>query len=421
MPGAAKVTALLEVIDFQPDNFEGLPKYRDQNPHLQKTKCGDEPEMTVITSAVYLQETMFDRPYILLSILLANMEPALAKEIRTMPAKFLAAVNFGAGPVLEHTHNNLHKELVDFLSKAGLELGLSKDEINVMADSIIEPTRAEQVNYCPRFDRPWPRILEVPNKCLRDFLIWQGVFDISPTFAVMFIDPTDTPEQWFLTDIRHAALRNTPASYQAILAMIKVKLWDSMDFQNVIRDATVGQSTSIFMWMKEVLDSFDLVFMTFQEPGKDQRTPIFKLMCKPFIQGPNEVLQLRALSVICNAGVLDQGDVQRGNAGAKAGYGQSRAARERYMVGHHAVTMQRAFPLCDWCKSVMYPTADCTYPASAGWRGPRQEDLPMVKGGDNDGQLLSHSAEHAQRGRAFRRGGHMCRRGRGGHWIGGSH
>ncbi|KIY52215.1 hypothetical protein FISHEDRAFT_56182 [Fistulina hepatica ATCC 64428] len=504
-PGANKATAPLDV--FEPGNFEGLPTHRDLNPCLHKTKRGNEPETTVISSSAYSQETVFDRPFIPLSTLLTNMEKTLAEEVRNTPDKFLAAVNFGVGPALEKTHNNIREQLTGFLSKAGLELGLEEEEVTTMVDSIIEPTAAEQLNYRPRFDRPWPRILEVPNQRLRKFLVWQGIFDISPTFSVMFLDPADTPEQWFLTDIRHAALqltgflskvglelgleeeevttmvdsiiepttaeqsnyrprfdrpwprilevpnqrlrkflvwqgifdisptfsvmfldpadtpeqwfltdirhaalRDTPASYKATLAAIKTKLWDSTDFRNVVRDATVGQTMSIFARMKEILDSFDLIYTTYQEPGKEQPTP-----------GQNDELQLRLLSVVRNAGILNQSDMQKGNAGVKAGYGQSRASRERYMVGHHAVTTQRAFPLCDWCKSVMHPTPSCTYLASPGWRGPHQEDLPMARGNDDD-QQLSHSAERARRGREFAgRGGRVHGRGRGRRWMGSSH
>ncbi|KIY48017.1 hypothetical protein FISHEDRAFT_74059 [Fistulina hepatica ATCC 64428] len=393
-PGAAKpVQPLIPEVKFDPEDFEGLPKGREENPHLQYTKRGQALETTAVTSVAYSQEAIYERPFVPFSTLLLNMEESVAKEIRADPARFVAAVNLGVGPALEREIKDIREQLVEFLTKLGLEFGLVEDEINTMVDSIIEPTRATTANVSPRFDKPWPRTLEIPNASLRRFLTWHGVFDVSPTFVVMFLEYKDTPEQWFLTDVRYPALRDTAKSYKETLAAIKKKLWESTDFRNVVRDATVGKANSIMQRMKDVLDTFDLIFTTFQEAGKPQRTNVYKLVCKPFINGTNEELQLRLLSIVRNAGVLNKADLLRGNAGAKAGYGLSRASRERYMIGLHAASTQRAFAPCDWCKAIRHPTQECTYLTTPGWRGPKQENLPA--GARNEDEQPSHAAERA--------------------------
>ncbi|KIY44101.1 hypothetical protein FISHEDRAFT_62299 [Fistulina hepatica ATCC 64428] len=370
-PGAARhAQPLVPEVNFNPEDFKGHPKGREENLHLQYTRRGQAPETTVVTSVAYSQEAVYEHPFVPFSMLLMNMEESVAKEIRADPAR---------------------EQLVDFLTKLGLEFGLVEDQINAMVDSIIEPTRATTANFHPRFDKPWPRTLEIPNEGLRRFLTWHSVFDVSPTFAVMFLEYKDMLEQWFITDIRYPALRDTAKSYTETLTAIKKKLWSSTDFRNVVHNATVGKANSIMQRMKDVLDTFDLIFMTFQEPWKPQRTNVYKLVCKPFIDGTNEELQLRFLSIVRNVGVLNKADLQQGNAGAKAGYGLSQASRERYMIGLHAASTQCAFAPYDWCKSIRHPTQECVYLMMPGWCGPKQENLPT--GGRNEEEEMSHAME----------------------------
>ncbi|KAG6889229.1 hypothetical protein C0992_005924 [Termitomyces sp. T32_za158] len=333
-------TMAVEAFTF-PDPFQETPTDREENPSEQMTQRGDQPHYPAVNSTTFTQ-TPVPRVVIPLRRLTANLDQKLVDMVTEDPEAYLAVIPFGAGPKLFKDNPTLPTKIALFLE--ALSIGANNLDVSKAIWKNRPSGRRD-------FETPWTLILAGASPELKEFLIWQQTFAISPdlTFSVV---PFDTNlRSWVITNISGGAVKPGDEARRLALGSLKKALWDSQKFRAIsnrmLADTGVagGPRERAYLATK----SFDLTFIESHDT-QGNPAPIWQLTAKPMTT--DHELHANFKLEVC---------------------------RTRVMVGLHYLEMEKRLVECAWCKSDAHPAYACQLPKTEDWLGPRPDNAERFK------------------------------------------
>ncbi|OJT15679.1 hypothetical protein TRAPUB_5425, partial [Trametes pubescens] len=156
---------------FKPDDVEGLPKNKDENPHLQTARRGPAPAI-LTTEDVNFTNTAFPHAHIPTYKLfgnIAHVQETILKRLATSKI-MLAAVIHGGGQRYIRKSPEKVEEIRSFIRS----IAFKDDDPSGRAVEVYVPEMKNE-NDRNRFGQPWTFFVELDasSTLLRDYLLWQ--------------------------------------------------------------------------------------------------------------------------------------------------------------------------------------------------------------------------------------------------------
>ncbi|KAI1792644.1 hypothetical protein LXA43DRAFT_1093299 [Ganoderma leucocontextum] len=225
------------LVKYNPADFDGLPKARDENPHLQRTRKGPAPQAPKGEHLIFTNEEL--------------------------PHAHVPDWNFAANVV------NDQLARLDPLKPRLLAVPGKNDKPK-------------------KFAHPWAYFLEVPvdNAQLREYLLWQEVFAVHPTLSFSIHPITEERPSWMVMVLTGAdgAVVDSLAAKQAVLAEIKRKAWADVRYCTLAAELVAsnwGVQDDVAARVKAATDAFDLVVARAEQHGTEKVVTAYILFAKP--------------------------------------------------------------------------------------------------------------------------------------------
>ncbi|KAJ7133772.1 hypothetical protein C8R43DRAFT_1089692 [Mycena crocata] len=317
-----------------PEDMTGLPTLASENPHIQKTKSGPTPAKIPDPDKLTVPFTLaqFDRIVLPFGTMTRNMDPAQLDPIREKPGEYISILPHGAGKAFYKENPNANRHVKKFLES--LDLDTSGIDIAL-------PKAAHNSNKARAFDAPWPMILSGASQELRDFLLWQQSFSVHDELCFHALPFDLAVESWLVLTISGDAVRDDEKQKAKVLGQIKKELWADLQFVNFTNKvlAAKGVQGSPGQRVVEATSTFNLVYVdTDNQHGV--HAPCYQLLAKPISSDPDTHRTWVALI---------------------------RDKRRGYVVGMHALIIDKRFIDCIWCKTKIHPAHGCTFHRTPGW------------------------------------------------------
>ncbi|KAJ7464561.1 hypothetical protein FB451DRAFT_1403231 [Mycena latifolia] len=250
--------------------------------------------------------------------------------IKADPGNYLAVLPQGAGRKYYQEHPHANRAVQAFLES----LDLDTEDINVALPMAQRPAKHD-------FDGPWPMILTGFSDELMNFLLWYQTFFVNEKLAFSIVPFNPAAQCWVVMTISSDAVRNDQRTKAKVLGAIKKRLWNYTPFVNFVNGVlgAAGVPGSGRQRVVEATKTFDLVYVE-TDNSQGDHAPVFQLTAKPITNDP--ALHRTWLALI-------------------------RGIPRGYVVGVHALIINRRFVDCVWCKSKMHPAHSCPFPATEGW------------------------------------------------------
>ncbi|KAJ7727578.1 hypothetical protein B0H16DRAFT_1428949 [Mycena metata] len=342
MTPAAKAMNLAPYTMPDPEDMTGLPTYADQNPNAQMTKGNPEPEVLPCVERITVPYTLGTFPRISMPFprLTQNMSPGQVQGIEAAPKQYIALLPHGTGRSFYQRRPHANREAKAFIESFDLDT----DGIDIALPIAHHPGKK------PRdFDGPWPMILSGASPELRDFLLWYQTFAVNENVTFHAIAFNLDAEDWVIMTISGDAVHPDARSIAKALGSIKRRLWADTTFVNFVNAvfAQAGIGGSACERVVEATKSFQLTYIDTGN-AKGDHAPVYQLTGKPISKEPET--HRRWLSLI-------------------------RGLRGGYVVGMHALVIDKRFVDCVWCKSKMHPAHGCPFHGVDGWLGTKPDNV----------------------------------------------
>ncbi|KAH9916363.1 uncharacterized protein B0H18DRAFT_1124276 [Fomitopsis serialis] len=264
------------------------PKGVDEDPHRKRTR-DVEPSTATPTTRVAYTDAVYDRLYIPLDKLIANVCDEQAKVIKEAPDEFLAVLLYGGGASLFREQPRINRDVLSFMKTLRFEdEAPDADMDDETLAAIIETGTPEQVeaalraqddknpdtkglkvvmpikngpgNARDRYSKPWAMFLTGGSPRLREFLLYQQTFAISEKLAFSVTKIEATPPSWVICNFAGDCVDQD--NEDAILKRIKTTLWSHDDFRkHVDRILTkAGAPGTVNDHVVHATDTFTITF-----------------------------------------------------------------------------------------------------------------------------------------------------------------
>ncbi|KAH9833129.1 uncharacterized protein C8Q71DRAFT_672765, partial [Rhodofomes roseus] len=374
------------------------PTATHKNPHEQRSRQGTlllgEP-----TSGVAYTDASFPKIVISHEVLVGNLHPEQWSQIEPSVDDYCAILPYGTGNAYFLAHPYVKKDITDFLKQlcfrrqpfGPLEEGKMREEdedeeANPDMDdlSVTVPVQAPGKDAKDRFGKPWPLFLARGSQRLREYLLHQQTFAITPdlTFSVIPIDPTVC--SWAICNFGGDSV--TPNATGAILEKVKVALWKNAKFCQHV-DAVMakhGIPGSAPQRVVRATSTFTVTIFNNRD-AQGNPAPIAQLRGRPITTDHNDHQTYLRL-------------IRRG----------------KYWIGLNQLEINIGVD-CQLCKADTHPTWDCPFHQTEGWYGPKYDGAERLehrvkRAREAEEQVSTNTRGGTSRGRG-RRGGRGGSRG----------
>ncbi|KAF5377136.1 hypothetical protein D9757_001831 [Collybiopsis confluens] len=333
--------------------FVNLPAHaRGQNPHSQSNRQ-DLVQGPVSTPRPFT-DANFPRTFFNREDSLAGWLKEQIETFNSHPELYLKVVPHGAGIKFYEDHPNFGAEVRQFI--VGSTFGTEIAEEVYSELQVFRPTLpAQHPRDFWQFKKPWASIIKTDNRPIREWLLHQQTFAISPqlTFHVTAID---TPEHhhWVLGNFIIDTQQITEKLRLQCLATLMLAFWKDQNLRvrtEKIRKQGVqprdNEVPNLDDIMLEATASWDLQVLRKgnpTEPGYDDPTTTLQLTGQPITTNDKDhkdwCAAIQKLKVFVN------GDMK--------------------------LTSAKTTVECAGCKSPSHYGHQCPFPKTDGWYGPRE-------------------------------------------------
>lgn len=324
-----------------PDPFMELPVGSDANPANQMSQAGDQPHFPAVNATTFTQVPV-PRLVIPFKRLTANLDQGLVDMVTKDPESFLAVVPFGAGPKLFKASPTLPAKIALFLET--LAIGTNNLDVS-------KAVWKNRPSGKKDFETPWTLILAGASQELREFLIWQQTFAVSPEITFSVVPFNMELRSWVITNISGGAVKPGEDAKQLALGSLKKALWNSQRFRaicnKILADSGIAGGPRERAYRTTM--SFDLAFIESHD-AQGNPAPLWQLSAMPLTSDYDLHASLKL--EIC---------------------------RTKVMVGLHYLEMEKRLVECAWCKSDAHPAYACPQPKVEDWLGPRPDNAERFK------------------------------------------
>ncbi|KAF8957774.1 hypothetical protein BDZ97DRAFT_84951 [Flammula alnicola] len=395
---------MAEVFRFpvDPTKMDNLPTHQDENPYLQMTRRGLQPQPPPV-ALIPFTHAIFHRVVIPLTNLLANLNEDQANLVKENPSDFIAIVPFEAGDKYYKENPNCNTEILKFIRSLGYP-----DNEHV---DIAKPVPRNKAGK-KQFDPPWAMIMSGASSALSNFLLWHQTFAVRPDLAFNALPFDPDLQSWVIMNMsgnavrkeepqadqvqaetdpqtEDAPVRREATAKEKALGAIKYKLWHNHEFRaHVTRvlKASGATTDSVAELAYLATTSFDLHYVETKDgETEEDRAPVYQLTGKPLSSKKEDMNEY---------------------------YRIVRFPGKHYFVGLHKLEVDKRFVNCRWCKSDSHPAHKCPFLQTPDWLGPTQPkkeptDLKRGEGTSRRGEGTSRrgGAGGSTRGSPRGRGG----------------